>query len=150
MLHLSCAWQLPRSESEDADVFKAAGATTIAAPPAVTAPVPVPEAVPAPDTAAPDVTAPAPAATAVPAPVPIPSADPALPPAPGAAPAPAHALDAVAPADGDASVTAAAIDTNNANPPQLQLESALPPSQETHQGAELLSDQARRIHINSH
>ena len=61
MIHLACAWQLPQSESDDAEVFKAAGATTIAAPPAVTAPVPVPEAVPAPDTAAPDVTAPAPA-----------------------------------------------------------------------------------------
>ena len=155
MIHLVCAWQLPKSEKEDAEVFKAAGATTIAAPTAPT-PGPVPEADPASDTAAPHVTAAAPAETAVPAPVPTTSADPALPPALDSALAPAldaalaPALDADAPADGDASVTADAIDTNNANPPQLQLESALPPSQATQQAAALIRDQARRIHINSH
>ena len=201
MIHLVCAWQLPKSEKEDAEVFKAAGATTIADE------GPVPEADFAPDPAALDVTAPAPAESltprivmgvAVTAPVPTTSADPTLSPPPSAAditaaipdttaeapaehadrtpvlspaldaalspaldaaPSPAldaalpPVLDADAPTDGDASVTANAIDTNTVTPPELQLEVAVQlsnPSRATQQAAALIRDQARRIHINSH
>ena len=83
MIHLVCAWQLPKSEKEDAEVFKAAGATTIADE------GPVPEADPAPDPAPLGVTAPAPAESLPPAIVTgvevTPAPDPTLSPPPSAA-----------------------------------------------------------------